>query len=85
MEVFCFGFQPQKVHITLCPYFEGEIVFKVHPKWSPLGVERIREMVDAGFFEDKESGGIAMFRTVPGFVSQFGIHGDPKVQLCLFD
>jgi cyclophilin family peptidyl-prolyl cis-trans isomerase len=53
---------------------EGEIVFKVHPEWGPIGAARFRELVSASFFDD-----CRFFRVLPGFVAQFGINGDPEV------
>ena len=43
--------------------------------WSPNGVRRVLDLVYAGFFKD-----IAFFRAVPGFIVQFGLHGDPLIQ-----
>ena len=42
--------------------------------WAPHGVDRIYNLVKIGFFKD-----IGLFRIMPGFVAQFGIHGDPAV------
>jgi hypothetical protein len=60
----------------------GAFVVEVVPKWAPLGTARLKEMVTSGFFDSSVTGGVAMFRTVKGFVSQFGIHGDPKASAC---
>ncbi|MFT7579775.1 MAG: peptidyl-prolyl cis-trans isomerase A (cyclophilin A) [Myxococcota bacterium] len=53
---------------------KGDIVIEVTRAWAPLGADRFFNLVKAGFFQD-----IAMFRVIPGFMGQFGIHGDPKV------
>lgn len=53
---------------------KGDILIRVHPDWAPLGAARFKKLVELGFYED-----IAFFRIVPGFVVQFGIHGDPQV------
>lgn len=53
---------------------KGDIVVDILRAWSPLGADRIHNLVRAGFFED-----IAFFRVIPGFVAQFGMHGVPAV------
>jgi cyclophilin family peptidyl-prolyl cis-trans isomerase len=52
----------------------GNFVVDVHRDWSPHGVDRFHELVRSGYFTD-----VAFFRVVPGFVAQFGMHGDPSV------
>jgi len=52
----------------------GNFVVEVIRAWSPRGADRFHEMVDAGYFKD-----IAFLRVLPGFVAQFGMHGDPAV------
>jgi peptidyl-prolyl cis-trans isomerase A (cyclophilin A) len=52
----------------------GTFVVDVIRAWSPRGVDRFHELVNAGYFAD-----IAFFRVIPGFVAQFGMHGDPAV------
>ena len=52
----------------------GPIVLEVRRSWAPNGADRFYNLVKIGFFED-----IAFFRVIPGFMAQFGIHGDPKV------
>ena len=53
---------------------QGDIVFEVHPEWAPRGAERLRKLVDEGYFD-----GARFFRVVEGFVVQFGIAADPTV------
>ena len=53
---------------------KGDVVIEVLRFWSPRGADRFYNLVTSGYFTD-----IAFFRIVPGFVAQFGIHGDPKV------
>jgi peptidyl-prolyl cis-trans isomerase A (cyclophilin A) len=53
---------------------KGDIIVEVTREWSPNGADRFYNLVDVGFFKD-----IAIFRAVPNFMFQFGIHGNPKV------
>lgn len=52
----------------------GDFVIEAHRDWAPNGVDRLHELVQAGYFDDSR-----FFRVVPGFIAQFGIAGDPKV------
>ena len=53
---------------------KGKIVIEVTRALSPNGADRFYNLVRSGFFKD-----IAFFRVIPGFMCQFGIHGDPAV------
>src|SRR5262245_53724934 len=53
----------------------GDFVIEVHRDWAPKGADRFYNLVKNGFFND-----IRFFRVVPGFMVQFGIHGDPAIQ-----
>jgi peptidyl-prolyl cis-trans isomerase A (cyclophilin A) len=39
--------------------------------WSPKGVDRLYQLIKNGYYDD-----IALYRVVPDFVAQFGIHND---------
>ena len=52
----------------------GDFVLEVLRFWSPRGADRFYNLVRSGYFTD-----IAFFRVLDGFVAQFGIHGDPRV------
>lgn len=53
---------------------KGKFIVNVVRSWAPNGADRLYNLVQIGFFDD-----IAIFRAIPGFMFQFGIHGDPKV------
>ncbi|MBL4883916.1 MAG: peptidylprolyl isomerase [Planctomycetaceae bacterium] len=53
----------------------GEIIIEVHPAWAPLAAARFKELVSTGFYDD-----CRFFRNVPGFMVQWGLQGDPKIQ-----
>ncbi|MBL0169954.1 MAG: peptidylprolyl isomerase [Gemmatimonadaceae bacterium] len=52
----------------------GNFTVDVTRSLAPIGVDRFYEMVEGGYFTD-----VRFFRVVSGFVAQFGMHGDPKV------
>jgi peptidyl-prolyl cis-trans isomerase A (cyclophilin A) len=60
-----------KVKVTTT---KGDFVIEVTRAWAPLGADRFYNLVKLGFLQD-----LGFFRVVPGFVVQFGIHGDPQV------
>jgi peptidyl-prolyl cis-trans isomerase A (cyclophilin A) len=53
---------------------KGAITIQVTRSQAPNGADRFYNLVHSGYFKD-----IAFFRVIPGFMCQFGIHGDPKV------
>jgi peptidyl-prolyl cis-trans isomerase A (cyclophilin A) len=53
---------------------EGEFVIEVHRAWAPEGADRFYNLVKSGYYDD-----VAFFRAVEGFMVQFGIHGNPRV------
>ncbi len=52
----------------------GMFTVEVHRDWAPNGVDRFYNLVKNGYFEN-----VRFFRVVPGFMVQFGIHGDPAL------
>lgn len=42
--------------------------------WSPKGVDRLYQLIKNGYYKD-----VAIFRVVPNFVAQFGIHNDTVI------
>jgi len=53
---------------------KGKFTVEVTRALAPNGADRFYNLVRSGYFKD-----VAFFRVVPGFMCQFGIHGDPKV------
>ena len=54
---------------------KGDFVVQVTKAWAEEGAERFHLLVKRGFYDHAR-----FFRVVKGFVAQFGINGDPKVQ-----
>jgi peptidyl-prolyl cis-trans isomerase A (cyclophilin A) len=52
----------------------GPVVIEIEREAAPNGVDRFYNLVQAKFFD-----GARFFRVIPGFVVQFGMNGDPKV------
>jgi len=52
----------------------GDFVIHVTRAWAPLGADRFYNLVKHGYYSDA-----SFFRIVPGFVVQFGLGADPKV------
>lgn len=53
---------------------KGNFEIEAKREWSPLAVDRLYQLIQSGFFD-----GAALFRVVPGFVVQFGIHNDSSL------
>ena len=53
---------------------KGDFVVHVTRAWAPLGADRFYNLVKHGYYNDA-----AFFRVLPGFVVQFGLGADPKV------
>lgn len=52
----------------------GDFVLEVHPEWAPIGAARFKELVEKKYYDE-----CRFFRVLPGFVVQWGMNGDPKV------
>jgi len=53
---------------------KGSFTVEVTRSLAPNGADRFYNLVRSGYFKD-----VQFFRVIPGFMCQFGIHGDPKV------
>lgn len=53
----------------------GTFVVEVHRDWAPKGADRFYNLVKNGFYDN-----VRFFRVIPGFMVQFGMHGNPAVQ-----
>jgi len=51
------------------------VVFEFNESWSPLGVQRLFDLLDGGFWENQ-----ALFRVVKSFLVQFGVPGTPQLK-----
>jgi peptidyl-prolyl cis-trans isomerase A (cyclophilin A) len=53
---------------------EGTFHVTMHRAWSPLGVDRVYQLMSNDFYA-----GARFYRVVPGFVAQWGFSGDPAL------
>jgi len=54
----------------------GEFIVEVHRAWAPLGADRFYNLVVNGFYDDTR-----VYRVIDGFMAQFGMNGDPRVNM----
>jgi peptidyl-prolyl cis-trans isomerase A (cyclophilin A) len=50
------------------------VIIQVNRAWAPMGADRFYNLVRGGFFKDA-----AFFRTIPNFMTQFGLPARPDV------
>jgi len=53
---------------------KGDVIIQVTRAWAPIGADRFYNLVRGGFFKDA-----AFFRTIPNFMTQFGLPARPDV------
>lgn len=54
---------------------EGLFRIEVQRDQAPQGADRFYQLVKNGYYD-----GVHINRVVPGFIAQFGLHGEPKIQ-----
>jgi cyclophilin family peptidyl-prolyl cis-trans isomerase len=52
----------------------GRFVVEVKRAWAPLGADRFYTLVTENFFDENR-----FFRVLPGFIAQFGVNDDKKI------
>ncbi|MBX9600563.1 MAG: peptidylprolyl isomerase [Bryobacteraceae bacterium] len=62
------------VYKVLFTTTKGDFTVEVTRAWAPNGADRFWELVRENFFDDS-----AFYRVMKGYVAQFGIHRDPRV------
>ena len=53
---------------------QGNFDILAKREWSPAGVDRLYQLITREYYQD-----VAIFRVVPKFVAQFGIHNDTVI------
>jgi cyclophilin family peptidyl-prolyl cis-trans isomerase len=67
----------KKAPLTFKARFEttkGNFDIVARRAWSPKGVDRLYQLIKNGYYND-----VAIFRVVPKFIAQFGIHNDTLI------
>ena len=54
----------------------GSVVIQVTRDWAPHGADRFYNLVRNGFYDEQR-----FFRVMPNFVVQWGLSGDPKLNM----
>ena len=53
---------------------KGNFTIMARRSWAPLGADRFYHLVQLGYYDDTR-----FFRVLQGFMAQFGLNGNPKV------
>ena len=57
---------------------KGEFIIEVTRAWSPNGADHFYNLVKNGYYDN-----CRFFRVISGFMAQFGINGNPKINAAL--
>jgi len=58
----------------------GDFHVEVVRAWAPVGADRFYNLVRLGYYDDAR-----FHRVVPGFITQWGVAGDPEVSVVWYD
>lgn len=58
----------------------GDFVVEVVRAWAPVGADRFYNLARHGYYDDAR-----FHRVVPGFITQWGVAGDPEVTAVWYD
>jgi peptidyl-prolyl cis-trans isomerase A (cyclophilin A) len=57
---------------------KGEFIVEVTRDWAPVGADHFYSLVKNGYYDN-----CRFFRVISGFMAQFGINGNPKINAAL--
>jgi len=73
--------QPQRFQETAPAAYQvrletsaGDVLIQIHRAWAPLGADRFYNLAKGGYYDDSR-----IYRVLPDFMAQFGLHADPYV------
>ena len=72
------GVYTEEQTLVECQTTKGKLALEINHKWAPIGAAHFLDMVKDGFYTD-----IALFRSVPDFIVQFGVNDRTAPELRL--
>jgi peptidyl-prolyl cis-trans isomerase A (cyclophilin A) len=66
--------RPPEVYRVRIETTKGELVVEVQRAWAPRGADHFYDLVESRFYD-----GVRFHRVLRGFVCQFGINGNPRI------